>query len=132
MKRVMTALTLASVLGVGIRPAVAGGDKGWATAGKILTGFVAAEALAHALSHGPVYQTAIVYPAPPVYIARPVYVQPAPVVLYPPPVAYAPLPPVVYTPAVPVCPPAPILSFHVGFGHSHHHPIHYQPHPPYR
>lgn len=94
---------------------VRAGDREWAVAGKVLTGVVAAGVISRALEPAPCAPTtAVVYSAPPVYVApttvvvpAPVYYVPPPPVMMPAPVYYAaPPPPVVV--AAPVVVPAPV------------------------
>ena len=134
MKKTIAILTLVALTAVGVQTASAG-DREWATAGKVLTGLVAAHVVARAFEPAPVYATS--YYAPP-----PVYVQPAPQVVYQQPVYQQPVvypqpvygqPAVVYVQPAPVYFPAPrhcyaplpVVSFSFGFGfghgsHSHH------------
>jgi hypothetical protein len=126
MKKTIAVLTLLAVTALGLQTASAG-DREWATAGKVLTGLVAAHVVARAFEPAPVYTTA--YVAPP-----PVYVQPAPTVVYQQPVAqpqvvyqqpvYAQPAPVYYVQPAPVfvpgpryCYAPPFVSFSFGFGH---------------
>src|SRR5687768_7598854 len=103
----------------------AAGDREWATAGKVLTGLVAAQVISQAVHPAPYYAPAPVYYAPPPVVMHPapVYVQPAPV--------YYPAPPVVHVRPAPIFvppplffPPRPSFSFHLGFGHHGHHGHH--------
>lgn len=135
MKTLIAILTASSILSASTAKAFAG-DREWATAGKILTGLVIGGAVARALEPPPVYYapTVVYSPPPPVVYQSapvfatpppaPVYVQPAPapVVVYPAPVYYARPAPVYYAP-VPIVrygPPPPLVSFRIGFGHSHY------------
>ena len=125
-----------------------GGDHGWATAGKILTGVMAADLL---FNHLPAYSnssttyvstttygggytySSVSYGAPPpVYVAPapvyyappPVYVAPQPVYVASPPVYYAPVP-VYYAPAPVYCAPvvyrpAPVYRVNVGVSYGGH------------
>ena len=147
MKKALITVTTLAVLGATV-PRVEAGDKGWATAGKVMAGVGAGLLIAKAFEPEPVY----VYSPPPVYV-QPVPVvitQPAPVVVQQPQVVYAPAPvvvqqpviyqpaPVVYQPAPVVvnspvyvvrppayCPPPvytrPVVGFHFSIGHSHRH-----------
>lgn len=82
-------LTTLAIAAAGLQTASAG-DRGWATAGKVLTGVVAGSILARALEPAPTY---VAYPAAPYYTAPTVVVTSPP----PPPLAYAsPGPVVVY------------------------------------
>lgn len=141
MKTMIATVTAVTLLGVGLPRSVAG-DREWATAGKVLTGVVAASVLARALEPPPVYVApptytytyTYAYPgypgttvvAPPVAMAAPVYVAPPPP---PPPVYVVPPPPVVMygppacRPIAPVYVPArPVVWVQVGprwHGHRH-------------
>ncbi len=84
MKTAVLAVTILS-LGAASLTSVQAGDREWATAGKVLTGVVAAGVIANAFQ--PHYERTVVY-------------QPAPTVVY-----QAPPPTVVYAPAP--CAPAP-------------------------
>lgn len=145
MKTPMIALMTLAVAGAGL-PQASAGDREWATAGKILTGVVAASVLAKALEPAPCvtttyYPVTTVVSAPPVSVQpAPVYVQPTPVVVpAPPPVLVRPAPVYVQTVPVMVAPttawvqPAPVLvasppvvtySYRV----VHHRPRHWRPH----
>ena len=115
MKTLIATLATAALLAGGMQRA-AGGDREWATAGKILTGVVAGAVIASAIEPAPVYtyQTATWYAPPPR-----VYVQHAPVVVYSAPVCVRP------TPVVLFAPPRPVVSFSIGRGYHHrsHHRI---------
>ena len=133
MKKTIAVLTLVAVTAGGVQT-VSAGDREWATAGKILTGLVAAQVISRAIEPAPVVYQARYYPAPPVYTQAPVYVTPPQPVYYAPPQpVYAPAPVVVYA-QPPVCmappvyypapqyyAPAPVVSFNFGFGHHHGH-----------
>ena len=115
MKKFLSGALLVAVVASAV-PQAQAGDREWSTAGKVLTGVIAAGILARALEPAPtvVYQPApVVYQtAPPVVYAQApaiqtVYYSPAPVVYYSQPVCYAPAP-VVY----------------VGYGR----PVHYHSH----
>ena len=129
MKKTIAVLTLLAVTALGLQTASAG-DREWATAGKVLTGLVAAHVVARAFEPAPVYATS--YVAPP-----PVYVQSAPTVVYQQPVAqpqvvyqqpvYVQPAPVYYVQPAPVVVAAPryfysppLVSFSFGFGHGFH------------
>lgn len=134
-----------------------GGNSGWATAGKILTGVVAADLLFNHLparsscsttyvsttTYGGGYTySSVTYGAPtPVYYAPPppVYVAPAPVYYAPPPVYVVPQPvyvapaPVYYAPRPVYCAPvvyrpAPVYRVNVGVSYGGHGGGHYSGH----
>lgn len=121
MKKLTTVLMVLAVAAM-LAPRAQAGDREWATAGKVLTGFIAGAAIMHALQPQPT----CVYTAPPVVYAPappPVVYAPAP----PPPVVYS---PVVYAPAPPPVVvysapvwvrPAPGVSVRIGYGYGHHH-----------
>lgn len=126
MKKTMLIAAVIALAGMQIQTARAG-DRGWATAGKILTGVaigaaIASAADAHA-SYTVTYSTAPAYcpppapvvcvPAPVVYAPRPVVVVPAPVVCVPPPVVVYHRPPVVCAPPIRVV-------YHSPHGYRHH------------
>ena len=126
MKKTMLIAAVIALAGMQIQTARAG-DRGWATAGKILTGVaigavIASVADAHA-SYTVTYSTAPAYcpppapvvcaPAPVVYAPRPVVVVPAPVVCVPPPVVVYHRPPV-------VCAPPLRVAYHSPHGYRHH------------
>lgn len=75
------------------------GQSEWATAGKVLTGVVAAGVIAEALRPQPAPQPVVVYQQPmaPVVYSAPVAPPPGSTVVY----SYAPAPQVVYAPAPP-------------------------------
>ena len=123
MKKISIALSLLALTGSQVQT-VSAGEQEWATAGKVLTGLFAAQAVASVFAPPPVYQTTVYYPGGPVYSAAPAYVvaqppayvQPAPVYVAQPPVAY-------YAPPAYVQPypgyyyaPRPVFSFNFGFG----------------
>ena len=116
MKTLIATLATAALFVGGMQHAAAG-DRGWSTAGKILTGVVAGAVIASAIEPAPVYtyQTATWYATPP-----PVYVQPAPVAFYSSPVCARPAPVVVFAP------PRPVVSFSIGFGGGIHHRPHHR------
>ena len=95
MKKISIALSLLALTGSQVQT-VSAGEQEWATAGKVLTGVFAAQAVASVFAPPPVYQTTVYYPGGPVYAAAPAYVaaqppayvQPAPVYVAQPPVAY--------------------------------------------
>ena len=131
MKKTITVFSLIAILGA--TAPIASARDGWSTTGKVLTGLLAFDVVAHAfapppvyyppVAYGPpVYSTPPVYTAPPVYaapVARPApvyyYPQPAPVVVYPPPVCYPAYYPGYYGPSVYIG--APFVSVGFGFGH---------------
>ncbi len=127
MKTAVLAAAVVSIAAASIIP-VHAGDREWSTAGKVLTGVVAAGVIAEAFR--PHCPPPVVYaPAPVVYAPAPVVYAPAPVVYAPAPVVYAPAqvvyyaapaPQVVYVAAPPVCyAPAPFhrpRHMHVHFG----------------
>jgi hypothetical protein len=132
MKKFIAVLTLMAVTALGVQTASAG-DREWATAGKVLTGLVAAQVVARAFEPAPVYAPAYYAPPPPVYVqpaptvvyrqaaCQPQVVYPQPVYFQPAPVYVQPAP--VFVPAPRLCFAPPILSFNFGFGHgyrSHH------------
>ena len=146
MKQMIAIFSLAAVGAASVQTAAAG-DREWATAGKVLTGLVAAHTLARVLEPAPVYQTTTYYAQPPVYVqTQPVYVQQpvtqpapqianaptvgaAPAVVYQQPVyvqtqpVYVQTQPVYFQPAPIYDAPAPcyyrppVVSFSFGFGH---------------
>lgn len=134
MKKLILTLTAAGILMMGVRP-VQAGDREWATAGKILTGVVAASVLSQALQpsvgytevrtthFGPrICQPPVVVQQPaPVIIQQPAPVvvqQPSPVVIQQPAPVYYSAPPVVHYQPAPVvtiapvvrCAPAPLVT----------------------
>ena len=113
MKTAIFALTTLAMAGSSLQTATAG-NREWATAGKVLTGVVAAEVVTRACEPAPVYsyQTTAYYPSPAIVVPQPVYVQPAPVIVYAQPVCVQPVP--VYVR------PAPVVAFRFGFGDRHH------------
>ena len=129
MKKMILGMTVLAVAAAGLQTAKAG-DRDWAVVGKVLTGFVIADAIHHAIAEAPRCST-VYYPepapyrsygygynscpppAPRVVYQRPVYCAPAPVVVYRPPVYYAPAP-VCYTPV-------PVVSFRYGYGEERRH-----------
>lgn len=139
MKKMILAITTLALAGASVQNAAAG-DREWATAGKVLTGILAAKVVTQAFQPPPVYtyqpapvysyQTSAVYgPAPTVVAAAPTVapapvvqttvVQPAGTVVYQTaaPVYYESAPVVVYRPAY--CAPAPYYygpSVSIGFG----------------
>ena len=125
MKKAIAVFSLIAILGA-TAPTASAGD-GWSTTGKVLTGLLAFDVVAHAFAPPPVYYPPVAY-APPVYSAPPVYAapvgrpapvyyypQPAPIVVYPPPVYYSPYYPGCYGPRVYLG--APFVSVGFGFGH---------------
>src|SRR5437870_581233 len=107
MKKMIFALMTLAVAGATVQTASAG-DREWATAGKVLTGVVAASVITQALAPRPSY-----------YAAPGYYAYPAPAYSYnscPPPRVVCALPPpvVVYRPPVYVAPP--VVTFRLGFG----------------
>jgi hypothetical protein len=106
MKKTMVLLMVLALAGAGVRSANAG-DREWATAGKILTGVVAASVLAPALEPAPCVTvhcyppTTVVTPPPVVVVVRPqvpvVHAYGRPVWAPPPRVVVVPPPPVVVT-----------------------------------
>ncbi len=121
MKKTIAVFGLIAMLGA-TAPTASAGD-GWSTTGKVLTGLLAFDVVAHAFAPPPVYYAPVAY-GPPVYSAPPVYAAPvvrpepvyyypqrAPVVVYPPPVYY----PAYYGPRVYVG--TPFVSVGFGFGH---------------
>jgi hypothetical protein len=138
MKTAFATLTAAALVGATTQHALAG-DREWATAGKILTGVVAASVISKAFEPVPVYHSTVtyaqaptvVYTAPPPVIVQPapaplvVQQAPAPTVVYQQPVYVQPAPVYVvrapvYVARAPVYVRPPRLSVHVGFGHRHH------------
>jgi len=125
MKKTIAVFSLIAILGA--TAPIASARDGWSTTGKVLTGLLAFDVVAHALAPPPVYYAPVaygppVYSAPPVYaapVARPApvyyYPQPAPVVVYPPPVYYPPYYTACYGPSVYFG--APFVSVGFGFGH---------------
>jgi len=121
MKKTIAVFSLIAILGA--TAPIASARDGWSTTGKVLTGLLAFDVVAHAFAPPPVYYPPVaygppVYSAPPVYaapVARPApvyyYPQPAPVVVYPPPLGY----PAYYGPSVYFG--APFVSVGFGFGH---------------
>lgn len=114
MKKLMIVAAALALVGAQVQTAKAG-DRGWATAGKILTGVAIGAAVATAVDAHASYE--VTYAPAPVYGPPPVAYVPAPVVVTPPPVVYAPAPvvcspPVVYAarPVV-VCAPAPVVVY---------------------
>ncbi len=129
MKKIILGMTVLAVAAAGLQSARAG-DREWAVAGKILTGFIIADAIHHVIAEAPRCPT-VYYsepapcqnydygynycppPAPRVVYQRPVYCAPAPVVVYRAPVYCAP---------APVCyAPAPGVSFRYGYDGGHRH-----------
>lgn len=121
MKKIILTLTAIAVTVSGTQQAAAG-DKEWATAGKVLTGVVAATVLAKTVHHHnprvqtPVYtQTTTTYSSPayrhttPVIVQQPVVYRTAPVVVQQR-VVYQPAPVVVHRPVVYY--PAPVVVHH--------------------
>lgn len=111
-KLIATGTTLALLAAFGA-PNAAAGDRGWATAGKVLTGVGAGLFIAKAFEPAPVYQTTVVYQTAPVVYAAPpqpvVVQQVAPVVVAPQQVVYQ-QPVVVQQPAqVVYVQPAPVV-----------------------
>lgn len=108
MKTTILALTALAVT-VASTPRATGGDREWATAGKVLTGVVAGSLLLRALEPRPVVTTTYVYPTPTVLAPAPVVVQtvapppPGTVYVQPAPVYYAAPAPVYYAAPAPVC-----------------------------
>ncbi len=125
MKKTIAVFSLIATLAA-TAPTASAGD-GWSTTGKVLTGLLAFDVVAHAFAPPPVYYPPVayapqVYAAPPVYaapVAQPApvyyYPQPAPVVVYPPPVCY----PACYGPRVYVGTPFVSVGFGFGFGHGY-------------
>ena len=134
MKKIIAALTALTLASAGAHNAAAG-DREWATAGKVLTGLLAAKVISQAFEPAPVYSQTTVYtttpvvvaqPPPPVqtvvvqqpaatvYYQTPVYVQPAPVVFYQAP-ACVPTASVVYQTAPVYYAPPPVVSLQFGF-----------------
>jgi hypothetical protein len=91
MKTPIIVLTALAVAGASLKPATAG-DREWATAGKILTGVVAASVLAKAINP-PEYTVTTYYPSATVITPAPVCVQPTVVTVVPAPVVVAAQPP---------------------------------------
>jgi hypothetical protein len=104
MKKIILALTTLALAGATIQTASAG-DREWATAGKVLTGVVAASVISQALQPQPAYYDSSYYSYGPSYGYS--YAPP-------PRVVYAPPPVVVYRPPVYVAPP--VVSFSFGYG----------------
>src|SRR5215510_14724553 len=102
MKTAFATLVAVALVG-GSAQRVTAGDQEWATAGKILTGVVAASVISKAFEPFPVYQTTTTYSPPAVVYASPppVAVQPMPTVVYQHPVYVQPAP--VYVAPAPVC-----------------------------
>lgn len=105
MKTVMSLMTAIS-LAAALPTTTQAGQGEWATAGKVLTGVVAAGVLAEALRPHPAPVVAYAPPSPPVVYAYP----PAPQIVYvpaPPPVVIVPTPVYSYGPAYygPICRP---------------------------
>lgn len=121
MKTAVLAVTILS-LGAASLTSVQAGDREWATAGKVLTGVVAAGVIVNALQ--PHYERTVVYQTPPPQV---VYQAPPPQVVYvPAPVCAPPPPRVVYcsAPAPVVYVPAPYYHRpyrEYGHGHGHGH-----------
>jgi len=120
MKTAVLTAAVVSIAASSILPIFAG-EREWSTAGKVLTGVVAAGVIAEAFR--PHCPPPVVYaPAPVVYATAPVVYAPAAVVYAPAPVVYyaAPAPQVVYVAPPPVCyAPAPFhrpRHMHVHFG----------------
>src|SRR6266849_4985201 len=125
MKKTIAVFGLIAILGA--TAPIASARDGWSTTGKVLTGLLAFDVVAHAFTQPPVYYPPVaygppVYSAPPVYgapVARPApvyyYPQPAPVAVYPPPVYYPADYPACYGPRVYFG--APFVSVGFGFGH---------------
>ncbi len=122
-------------LAVGIVSCASGsvqaGQGGWATAGKILTGFVAADILFNHCAPAPQPVVYVAPPPTPVYIAAPapvyyavpaapvVYAAPQPVYVVPQPVYYAaPAPAVIY--CRPMYYPAPVCRVSIGVSYGGH------------
>jgi hypothetical protein len=142
-KSAIFALTAAAVAGVGM-PSAQAGDREWATAGKILTGVVAATVLAKALEPPPAYvHTTTYYAAPTVLVpplvcaapapttavvyqqTTPVVVQPTTVIVQPTPAVVYPAPVIVQSAPVYIVRPAPVITYRYSFGWGrghHHHP----------
>ena len=125
MKKTIAVFSLIAILGA-TAPTASAGD-GWSTTGKVLTGLLAFDVVAHAFAPPPAFYPPVAY-GPPVYSAPPVYAapvvrpapvyyypQPAPFVVYPPPVYYSPYYPGCYGPRVYLG--APFVSVGFGFGH---------------
>jgi len=125
MKKTIAVFSLIAILGATVPTASA--RDGWSTTGKVLTGLLAFDVVAHAFAAPPVYYPPVAY-GPPVYSAPPVYTapvvrpapvyyypQPAPVVVYPPPVYYPAYYPACYGPSFYFG--APFVRVGFGFGH---------------
>ena len=139
--------SLAAVSAASVQTATAG-DREWATAGKVLTGLVAAHTLARVLEPAPVYQTTTYYAQPPVYVqTQPVYAQqPVPQIANAPTVGAAPAivyyqqpvyvqtqpvyvqPAPIYVAQAPCYYRPPVVSFSFGFGHGgyYNRPFHHR------
>ena len=103
MKKIILGLTIPVFSGAHVQTASAGARE-WATAGKILTGVVAASIIAHASDERPAYYSTPYYAPPAVF-----YYDPPPVVCAPPPRTVFCPPPVYFRPA-------PVVSFSFGIG----------------
>jgi hypothetical protein len=115
MKKTIAVFSLIAILGA-TAPTASAGD-GWSTTGKVLTGLLAFDVVAHAFAPPPVYYPPVaygppVYSAPLIYTAPPVYAAP---VARPAPVYYAPYYPACYGRSVYIG--APFVRVGFGFGH---------------
>ena len=113
MKTAVLAVTILSLGAASLNPAQAG-DREWATAGKVLTGVVAAGVIANAFQ--PHCERTVVYQTPPPTV---VYQTP------PPTVVYAPAPPCAPAPAAVVYYGAPRVVYVEAPHYRYHHP-HYR------
>jgi hypothetical protein len=120
MKKLILAVTTLALAGTSVQTAKA--HDGWSTAGKVLTGLVAARVVADIVApHTYVYEPAPVYayqpqvvyaPAPAPVVVAPVATVPcAPTVAPAPTVVYQQAPQVVYQPAPVVVQPAPVVVY---------------------
>jgi hypothetical protein len=71
MKKALAIIVAAALLAVTAAAPASAGDHGWATAGKILTGFIGLNLLGHALSHPYYAYPAPAYGPPPAYYYPP-------------------------------------------------------------
>lgn len=129
MKKLVVALSVTALLAASSAPSAQAGDKEWATAGKVLTGLIAASVLTDAVSsHHQARHTTrtTVYSSPsythqpvvvqqptyvqqqPVFVQQPTYVQQQPVVVHQQPV-YVQQPTICRTAPVVVHQPAPVV-----------------------
>ncbi|MDA7915849.1 hypothetical protein N9B94_01285 [Verrucomicrobia bacterium] len=139
MKKLVAALTVTALLTATNTPSASAGDKEWATAGKVLTGLLAASVLTDAVSSGrhqhrtshttfytsPSYSRQTVVVQQPVIVQQPVYTHPQVIQqqVYVPQATYVRQPAVVYHQPVvvhqPACRTQPVVVHHPVVHRSH-------------